>query len=162
MEIEFQHQNIVLRACMVIPVWFILSPVEYYLWGDAVNAFLFVLISVVIMVCLSPVLFKIVYRIFPFLIFRTSKVRFSDESIIFILRNKTITMAKRAIMNASYEQISLYGAKMDKIIIEYTIRGGHKALSLFSPDIVDGGRDRAFVQISRKLAPIADKIKGAG
>lgn len=162
MEIEFQHQNIVLRACMVIPVWFILSPVEYYLWGDAVNAFLFVLISVIITVLLAPVLFKIVYHTFPFLIFRTSKVCFSDESVIFILRNKTITMAKSAITNTNYEQISLYGSKMDKIMIEYTIKGRHKALLLFSPDIVDGGRDRAFVQISRKLAPIADKIKGAG
>lgn len=157
MEIEFQHQKIALRVCMVIPIWFILSPVEYYLWGDAVNAFLFVLISVVIMVCLAPMLFKIVYRILPFLIFRTGKVRFSDDSVIFILRNKTITMAKSAIVNASYEQISLYGAKMDKIIIEYTIRGRHKALSLFSPDIVDGVRDRQFFLISQQLTLLGNK-----
>lgn len=157
MEIEFQHQNIALRVCMVIPLWFILAFIEYFFWGNTVNPFLFILISAIIMAFLAPILFKAVYGTFSFLIFHTGKACFFDETIVFIFNKRTKTIDKSTVSNAYYEQITLYGVKIDKISIQYSIRGRHKALSLYSPDVVDSERDRAFVQISLQLAQLGNK-----
>ena len=157
MEIEFQHQNIALRVCMVIPLWFILAFIEYFFWGDTINPFLFILISAIIMAFLAPILFKTVYGTFSFLIFHTGKACFFDETIVFVFNKRTKTIDKSTVSNAHYEQISLYGVKIDKISIEYIIRGRHKALSLYSPDVVDSDRDREFFLISQQLTLLGNK-----
>ena len=157
MEIEFQHQNIALRVCMVIPLWFILAFIEYFFWGNTVNPFLFILISAIIMAFLAPILFKAVYGTFSFLIFHTGKACFFDETIVVVFNKRTKTIDKSTVSNAHYEQISLYGVKIDKMSHEYTIRGGHKALSLYSRDVIDSARDREFFLISQQLTLLGNK-----
>ena len=99
MEIEFQHQNIALRVCMVIPLWFILAFIEYFFWGDTINPFLFILISAIIMAFLAPILFKTVYGTFSFLIFHTGKACFFDETIVFVFNKRTKTIDKSTVSN---------------------------------------------------------------
>ena len=157
MELEFQYQKIVLRACMVIPLWFVLALFEHQVWGDWMSDLTYILISIGIMILLAPIFFKMVYRFLSFFILHTGKVRFTDNAIEFIFQRDKKIILKKSITNTSYEQISLYKAKIDKITIEYQVREKQKAFSLYSPDIVEAKRNEDFREMYQHLVPLVKK-----
>ena len=151
MELEFRCQKIILRACMVIPIWFILALFEYWFLGGIVSDLVYILISIGLMVLLAPIFLKMIYRFFHVFFLCNGKAYFTDDTIEFVINKRKKNILKRTITDISYEYISLYGIKIDKITIEYDIGTKGKLFSLYSPDVVGDERNKEFREIYQRL-----------
>lgn len=151
MQISFRYQRLTLRACTTIPVWFILARLEYLMLKEIVSDLVFILISIGITIILAPIFFKIVYRLLSVIIICKGKVYFRCNEVEFVFKKSRKSILIETINNINYEQISLYGTKMDKITIEYNIGTKQRGVSVFSPDILANERNSDFGEIYRRI-----------
>lgn len=118
---------------------------------EIVPDLVFILISIGVTIKLAPIISKIMYGLFNFFIICNGKVCFKCNEVEFIFKKHRKNILIDTITNIEYKQVSVYGIKIDRITIEYTIGTKQTGLSIISPDIVANERNSDFGEIYQRI-----------
>ncbi len=142
MKKEFKYNDIWLRCLVKVPFIFILTYLEYILYGDKVSDGMFYILSIFIMFIFVTITNKLDGRLF----IKTGCVFIDDKTIKFNLKKEFI-FDRDSIIEIEFKNIGIWNIYMSKIVITYKVGDKEKVFQVFSKDTKYNEQDEELFEI---------------